>query len=71
MSSSRVKGLGRFFKEVHGEFLKIIWPSRREFIGAVIIAVIIVCFFAVYLGTVDFCLNWLMKRVFSDVLGII
>jgi preprotein translocase SecE subunit len=71
MSSSRVKGLGQFFKEVHGEFLKIIWPSRREFIGAVIIAVIIVCFFAVYLGTVDFCLNWLMKRVFSDVLGII
>lgn len=70
MSSNRVKGLGRFFKEVHGEFLKIIWPSRREFIGSVIIAVIIVSIFAVYLGAVDFSLNWLMKRVFSDILGI-
>ncbi len=70
MFSNRVKSLGRFFKEVHGEFLKIIWPSRREFIGAVIIAIVVMCFFAIYLGVVDFCLGWLMKRVFSDVLGI-
>ena len=70
MSSNRVKGLGRFFKEVNGEFLKIIWPSRREFIGAVIVAIIIICFFSIYLGAVDFSLSWLMKRMFSDILGI-
>ena len=70
MSNGRTKGLIQFFREVHGEFLKIIWPSQREFIGAVIVAIIIVCFFAVYLGMVDFCLSWLVKTVFSDILGI-
>lgn len=70
MSNSRTSGLGRFFREVHGEFLKIVWPPRREFFGAVVVSVIVMCFFALYLGTVDFCLGWLMKTVFSDVLGI-
>ena len=70
MSSGRANGLIQFFREVHGEFLKIIWPGQREFVGAVIVAVIIVCIFALYLGMVDFCLGWLMKTVFSDVLGI-
>lgn len=70
MSSGRTRGLGRFFREVHGEFVKIVWPARREFVGAVIVTVIIMCFFALYLGTVDFCLNWLMRTVFSDILGI-
>jgi preprotein translocase SecE subunit len=70
MSSGRTKGLVQFFREVHGEFVKIIWPLRREFVGAVIVAVIIICMFALYLGAVDFCLSWLMKTVFSDILGI-
>ena len=70
MSSSQVKSLGRFFKEVRGEFLKIVWPSQSEFVGAVIVALIVVCFFAVYLGVVDFCLGWLMETLFSGVLGI-
>ncbi len=70
MSSGRTKGLIQFFREVHGEFLKIIWPSRREFVNAVIVAVIIICMFALYLGSIDFCLGWLVKTVFSDVLGI-
>jgi preprotein translocase SecE subunit len=70
MSSGRTKGLFQFFREVHGEFLKIIWPSRREFVGAVMIALVMICMFALYLGAVDFCLSWLMRTVFSDILGI-
>ena len=70
MSSSRIRSLGRFFREVRGEFSKIVWPSQGEFVGAVIIAIIIVSIFAVYLGVVDFCLHWLMKNVFSSVLQV-
>ena len=70
MSNGRTKGLIQFFREVRGEFLKIVWPPKREFVGAVIVTIIIMCFFALYLGMVDFCLSWLMKTVFSDILGI-
>ncbi len=70
MSSNQSKGIVHFFKEVRGEFSKIVWPIRAEFVGAVIVAIFVLIVFSVYLGAVDFCLGWLMKTVFSDVLGV-
>ena len=70
MSVNQVKSLGRFFREVRGEFQKVVWPARAEFVGSTIVVLVVMCFFAVYLGVVDLCLGWLVRQFFSGVFGI-
>lgn len=54
-----------FFKEVRQELTKVTWPGFHEFIGATIVVLIIMAFFSVYLGAVDFSLRLLSEFVFS------
>ena len=48
-----VKNVTRFFQEVRSELSKVVWPQWAEFVGSVIIVLVLVSFFAVYLGILD------------------
>jgi|GEM_PF-1174432 len=49
-----MKNLGVFFIDVKQELSKVVWPSRAEFLGAVIVVLITMIFFAVFLGLVNY-----------------
>jgi preprotein translocase subunit SecE len=54
----------QFLRGVQREFTKVIWPTRSDLIGSTTVVLILVVFFAVYLGVVDFLLSTLAARVF-------
>ena len=49
-----MKNLGAFFNEVRYELSKVVWPSRTEFIGSVIVVVLTIIAFSVFLGIVNY-----------------
>ena len=53
-----------FLAGVQKEFSKVIWPTRSELIGTTIIVLVLMVFFAVYVGVVDFLLSTLAARIF-------
>jgi len=64
MALSGIKNFVQFLKEVKLELSKIVWPGFNEFIGSTLIVLIVICFFSIYLGLVDFGFASLMKQVF-------
>ncbi len=60
----KLKSLLQFLGGVNLEFSKVVWPTRQELIGATIVVLILVLFFSVYLGLVDYMFAQLAKRVF-------
>lgn len=63
--SSSIKNITEFLGQVKTELLKIEWPSFDEFIGSTIITLIIVVFFALFIGGVDRVLAFLAKQIFT------
>lgn len=53
-----------FLVGVQKEFSKVIWPTRSELIGTTIIVLVLMIFFALYVGAVDFLLSTLVARIF-------
>lgn len=49
-----MKNLSTFFGEVKHELSRVIWPSRSEFLGAVIVVLITMVAFAIFLGLVNY-----------------
>lgn len=54
----------QFLHEVKVELSKVEWPTFSEFVGAAIVVLIVVVAFAVFLGTVDRTVSWLIKHIF-------
>ena len=54
----------QFMHEVKVELSKVEWPTFQEFIGAAIVVLIVVFAFAVFFGTVDRSISWLIKQIF-------
>lgn len=54
----------QFLRGVQREFSKVVWPTRSDLIGSTVIVLLLVVFFAVYVGLVDFLLSGLAARVF-------
>ena len=48
-----IKDVTQFVKDVQLELSKVTWPKFNEFVGATIIALLLMSFFAIYLGLVD------------------
>ncbi|MEX0672295.1 MAG: preprotein translocase subunit SecE [Candidatus Babeliales bacterium] len=65
-----MKDIGRFLREVRSEMGKVTWPSFRELVGSTIIVLILVCFFAVYLGAIDFLFARLAKWMYGAYSGL-
>ncbi len=55
----------RFLNEVKVELGKVTWPKKDELIGSTIIVFILVIFFAIVLGTMDFGFSMLVTRLFE------
>ena len=49
-----MKNIGMFFKEVKVELSKIVWPTREEFIGATIVALIVILAFTLFLSAINY-----------------
>jgi len=49
-----MKNVGTFFKEVKVELSKIIWPTREEFIGATVVALIVILAFTLFLSVINY-----------------
>jgi preprotein translocase SecE subunit len=49
-----MKNLSAFFWEVKHELSKVVWPTRSEFLGSVIVVVITMIAFAIFLGLVNY-----------------
>jgi preprotein translocase subunit SecE len=57
----------QFLKEVRLELAKVEWPSFNEMIGATIVVLVVVAFFAVFLFFVDHGISWVIKWIFEQV----
>ncbi len=58
----------KFLKEVKSEMARVEWPSWDEFIGATIVTLLLVLFFAVYFWMIDSVNQWVIyKKIFSVV----
>jgi preprotein translocase SecE subunit len=53
----------QFLAGVKVEFGKVTWPSRQEYVGGTIGVLIVVAFFAVVLGVIDFGLTYAVKQL--------
>jgi len=54
-----------FLKEVRVELGKITWPSRDELIGSTIIVLMLVAFFAAFLGLSDSVFYFFINKMFG------
>lgn len=57
----------QFISEVVNELHKIEWPSFEEFVGSTIVTLLLVVFFAVFIGGVDKVLSFAARYIFSQV----
>ncbi len=57
----------QFIGEVIAELNKIEWPSFEEFVGSTIVTLLLVVFFALFIGGVDKALSFAARYIFSQV----
>jgi len=60
-----MKNLSTFFGEVRVELSKVVWPSRSEFLGAVVVVLITMVAFAIFLGLINYIFYTGSARVFQ------
>ena len=60
-----MKNIGTFFKEVRVELSKIVWPTREEFIGATIVALIVILAFTLFLSFINYVFNIGARQVLA------
>lgn len=49
-----MKNIGMFLQEVKVELSKIVWPTKQEFVGATIVALIVILAFTLFLSVVNY-----------------
>jgi preprotein translocase subunit SecE len=52
-----------FFREVLGEFRKVIWPSREQLINSTAVVLVVTVVIAFFLGAVDIGLARIVERI--------
>ncbi len=60
----KIKSVFQFLSGVNREFSKVVWPSKAELTGSTVVVLVLVLFFSVYLGIVDYILAQLAARIF-------
>ena len=56
-----------FANEVRAEFSKMIWPSREELVGSVVVVCFLILVFAMVLGAMDGFFGYAIKTLFAYV----
>lgn len=59
------KDIVQFLQGVRAELSKVEWPKFNEFLGSTLVVLVLVVFFAIYLGIVDLGLSRLAKYIFT------
>ena len=49
-----MKNLGSFLREVKSELSKVVWPSKEEFVGSIIVVVLVLIVFTIFFGIVNY-----------------
>jgi preprotein translocase subunit SecE len=60
-----VKQAVQFLKEVRSELGRVVWPRFDEFAGALIVVLLVMAFFAIYLGLLDLGFTRLAQFIFA------
>lgn len=60
-----INNMIQFFDGVKKEFSKVVWPSRQELFEATVVVLVIVAFFALYLGGIDLVFRTVAGKVFN------
>ena len=60
-----MKNVGTFLKEVRVELSKIVWPTWNEFVGATIVALIVILAFTLFLSVVNYVFHVGAQRVLA------
>lgn len=55
----------QFLREVKIEMGKVVWPKWDDFIGSTIVSLVLIGFFAVYLGLIDLGFSKLAEYLFK------
>lgn len=58
-----IKNLISFMQGVNTEFAKVIWPTKSELIGMTSVVLLLVLFFSLYIGAIDFVLTRLAAHI--------
>lgn len=59
---ARVK---KFFKDIKGEFKKVVWPDKPQVINNTVIVLVVVAISAVFVGCFDIITSFLIKFFLS------
>ena len=59
-----IKDAVQFVKDVQIELSKVTWPKFDEWVGSTVVVLLLMSFFAIYLGLVDKGLTELMRVIF-------
>lgn len=54
----------KFFNEVQQEVSKVIWPSREELYGSVVVVIVLCVLLSLFMFISDYMLNRLFEFVF-------
>ncbi len=49
-----MKNLGSFLREVKVELSKVVWPRREEFVGSIVVVLIVLFAFTIFFGVVNY-----------------
>ena len=49
-----MKSLSSFLREVKIEMSKVVWPRREEFVGAIIVVLIVLVAFTIFFGIINY-----------------
>lgn len=60
-----MKSIVQFLQEVRIEMGKVQWPKYDEFVGATVVTLLVVLFFALFIGAVDRGVAWIIKQIFT------
>ena len=48
-----MKNFGSFFREVKIELSKVVWPPKDEFVGSIIVVMLVLVAFTVFFGVIN------------------
>lgn len=59
-----MKNLGSFLREVKVELSKVVWPRKDEFVGAIIVVLLVLVVFTIFFGVVNYVFQTGALKVF-------
>lgn len=60
-----MKNIGMFLQDVKVELSKIVWPTKEEFMGATVVALIVIFAFTLFLSVVNYVFHVGAQRILA------